>query len=203
MATDSIQTVTAEDGSREAVLAVVGNRFRLATGWCIGVGIAFILLGLAAIAVPQAATLALEMFLGIMIGVAGVLQLVFAFGARSTGQTVWHILGAILSLLVAGVFLFNPFGGAVALTLVLGVFFLLAGLNKLALALANRGHPAWTWIAFNGGVTMVLGMLILMQWPGDSLWVIGILVGVDFLLGGWSLVMLGVAGRKALDAPAR
>lgn len=203
MATEPVQSVQTENATREAILEAVGNRFRSATGWCIGIGIALLLLGMVAIAAPHAATLALEWFLGIILGVGGMLQLLFAFGARSAGQTLWQVLGGILSLVAAGIFLFNPFAGAVALTLVLGVFFLLAGMNKLALAFVHRGHPAWAWLAFNGGVTLILGVMILMQWPGDSLWVIGILVGVDCLLAGWSLVMLGLAGRKALDAPAQ
>lgn len=200
METDSIQKVAVENGAREAILEAVGNRFRLATGWCIGIGLALVLLGLCAIAAPHAAAVAVEMFLGFILGVGGGLQLLFAFGARSAGRMFWHVLGGVVSLGAAAVFLFNPFAGAVALTLLLGVYFLLTGMNKIALALANRGHPAWGWLGCNGGVTCLLGILVLLQWPGDSLWVIGILVGVDALLGGWSFLMLGLAGRKALNA---
>ena len=48
--------------------------------------------------------------------------------------------------------------------------------------------------------TLLLGLLIYLQWPSSSAWAIGTLVGVSLIISGVARVMMSVAVRKATDA---
>jgi uncharacterized membrane protein HdeD (DUF308 family) len=77
----------------------------------------------------------------------------------------------------------------------LAAFFIVAGLFRIAAALVVR-FPRWGWALLNGVVTLMLGVIIYKRFPGDALWVIGILVGVEMLFHGWTWIMLSLAIRK-------
>jgi uncharacterized membrane protein HdeD (DUF308 family) len=56
-------------------------------------------------------------------------------------------------------------------------------------------YPHWSWVLLDGVVSLLLGVLIWRRWPVSALWVIGLFVGIEMLLNGWSLVMLSLTGR--------
>ena len=93
----------------------------------------------------------------------------------------------------------NPGAGALVLTLVMAVFFMVAGLFRIITALVTR-FPHWGWLLFSGLITLGLGLLIWRQWPLSGLWVIGTFIGIDMIITGWTWIMLSLAGRR-LAAP--
>jgi len=52
-------------------------------------------------------------------------------------------------------------------------------------------------VLVDGVVTLVLGVLIYMQWPSSSAWAIGTLVGVSLIFSGVARVAMSLAVRKA------
>ena len=81
------------------------------------------------------------------------------------------------------------------LTLLIAMFLVFQGVFRIVAALAVR-YPHWGWVLLDGIVSLLLGILIWRRWPVSSLWVIGLFVGIEMLLNGWSLVMLSLAGRN-------
>jgi uncharacterized membrane protein HdeD (DUF308 family) len=167
--------------------------------WAIALGVVLIALGLLALAYPAVATLASTTFFGVLLLIGGVLQIASAFWARGWGGFFLYLLLGLLYLFVGVVLVERPLISAVEWTLVLAVFFVAGGLFRLVVALSQR-FSGWGWAALNGAVTLLLGVLIWRGWPGDGLWVIGTLVGIDLLFNGWTLVMLGLAVRSASKA---
>ena len=68
------------------------------------------------------------------------------------------------------------------------------------MALRVRDHDSWGWLLASGILSVLLGVLIWAQWPASGLWVIGLLVGIQLLFTGWSLVMLALAARRRRHA---
>ncbi len=159
-------------------------------------GIVLVVLGVLAIAVPAVAGEMVVMVLGIMLLLAGVIQIVS--GLRSEGWTRKLpplILGVITSFCGLGL-LGQPWIGMVSITLLLAIFFVVEGIWKIVTAFSYR--PASGWLAFfaSGIVTLVLGGLIWIQWPSSALWVIGLLVGINMLITGISMLVVATTVRR-------
>ncbi len=163
------------------------------------IGILLTILGLVAIAMPAASTIFAETWFALILVSAGAAKLVYAFQTRDQGGFVWKLLLSILYV-ATGVMLFsNPLTGILTLTLLLGSFVLTEGVFELILAFRLRGQQNWTSVLVNSIITLVLGGMILFQWPFNAPWVIGTLVGVSVLFTGVSRVMLSLNARSALD----
>ena len=162
-------------------------------------GILLIVLGIVAIAVPNFSTIVAETWIALILSSAGAAKLVYAFQTRDNGGFVWKLLLGILYI-ATGVMLFvYPLTGVLTLTLLLGSFLLTEGVFELILAFRLRPQQNWTWALGNGIVTLLLGGMIMFQWPFNAPWLIGTLVGVSVLFTGISRVMLSLNARSALN----
>jgi len=56
--------------------------------------------------------------------------------------------------------------------------------------------PDWGWHALNGVITLLLGILILAQWPVSGLWVIGLFVGIELIFYGGAWIVLALSLRS-------
>lgn len=163
--------------------------------WILIFGIALIVLGMIAIGDVVLFTLVSVRVLGWLLLIEGIIEAVQAFRHRTTGHFFLHLLVAVLSLVVGFMLLRNTGAGVLALTLVLSIYFIVGGLFRITAAIATR-LPSWGWLLFNGIITFFLGVLVLTQWPSSALWVIGLFVGIDLIVGGWARVMLALVVRK-------
>ncbi len=161
-------------------------------------GIVLNVLGLAAIIVPNIAGLVATVCLGWLFLVAGVVGLVFTLRARQAPGFGWALLSALLAVVAGGFLLWSPLEGLATLTYVLTLFFIADGLLMIFLALAHRRALAskWGWMLVNGIVDLILAAVIISGLPGSLLWVFGLLVGIDLIFGGASLIGLAMAARK-------
>ena len=107
-----------------------------------------------------------------------------AFSIHGTGPFFGALLLGLLSL-AAGVFLlFNPLAGAVALTLMVGVILLWQGAFEIYFAFEMRPHTGWVGMLISGIASIVMALLIIVGWPGISVILLGILLGVNFISSG-------------------
>jgi uncharacterized membrane protein HdeD (DUF308 family) len=164
-------------------------------GWYLALGIALIILGIIALGNSLLATLASMLVLGWLLIIGGAIQIVQAFRTRDWGGFFLHLLAGILYVVVGVLAVVNPAVSALALTLLLASFFLVVGLFRIITALVMR-FPSWGWALVNGIITLLLGILIWAEWPVSGLWVIGMFVGIEMILSGWSWVMLALAARR-------
>jgi uncharacterized membrane protein HdeD (DUF308 family) len=161
-------------------------------------GIILVVLGVAAIMLPVIATLAVALFLGWLFLISGIVGLITTFMMRNAPGFWWSLLSAVLALGAGLVLLAWPVSGAVSLTLVLIVFFVIEGVASIMLALEHRDSGRWGWLLASGIVDLFLAGLILAGLPGTAAWALGLLVGINMIFGGASLIGMALHAR-ALD----
>jgi len=155
-------------------------------------GIFLIILGTIAIVVPQFFTVAIVVSLGWILLFGGTFLIARAlFFFRMPGFGLWLFMG-ILQLLIGFLFLSQPLEGILTLTLLMTLFFALEGIAKTAFALMMRPLAHWGYILFSGLTALFLALVIWMGWPGTAEWLLGLLFGINMLLGGWSLVNISL-----------
>ncbi len=157
------------------------------SGWDYVPGIAFLVVGILALAEPPLASLAASVYLGAMLCVAGAFMLAGGIaGMHHRGGRLSILLG-ILSLAVGALIIYNPIAGAVSLTWVLGAWFVVGGIFELATGFsipAGRG-----WLILVGIINLVLGIWVVMLDPAQAFAFLGLLVGISLVFRGlWSLM---------------
>ena len=162
-------------------------------------GVVLVILGLAAIAVPPLAGLATTIFLGWLFLIGGVIGLVSSFGARQAPGFAWALLSALVALLAGALLLWNPLRGLLTLTYVLIAFFIIDGVLTIGLAIEHRRELVhrWEWMLLGGIIDLVLAAFVIWLLPGASGWLLGLLVGIDLVFGGMSLIGMALSARPA------
>ena len=93
----------------------------------------------------------------------------------------------------------NPLVATASLTLLAGAALVATGVLRLVMAFQNRELPYWGWVAFSGVLSLLLGGMILAQWPGSSLWVLGTFLAIELIFQGWAAIALARAIRSTFD----
>ena len=160
-------------------------------------GVLMIVLGVLAVAAPAFATLTVDIYVGWLFLISGVLGLIAMFSARNVPGFLWTLVTALLSIIVGGVLLWKPAEGAVSLTIVLTAFFIVEGIFQAVAAFTYRDAmpSSWGWLLASGLADLALAAIIIAGWPGTAAWVLGLLVGVNLLTTGWAVVMVALGAR--------
>jgi uncharacterized membrane protein HdeD (DUF308 family) len=162
-------------------------------------GILLAILGLAAMIVPPLASLAVTIFLGWMFLISGIAGLALTFWARGMPGFWWSLLSAVLAIGAGIILLAQPVQGTLTLTIVVGVYFLAEGVATVMYALEHRREltDRWSWLLVAGLMDIAIAGIIISGLPGSALWAIGLLVGINLLFGGATLIGMALAARNA------
>lgn len=172
---------------------------RRSWGWLMAAGIALIVLGILGLGAVALLSVASAIWFGAMIFVGGIVVLVDAFRQQGWKSRLLHILIGVLYLAVGAVTFVNPLAATASLTLLAGCGLVAAGVLRLVVAFQNRELPYWGWVAFSGLLSLVLGAMIIGQWPASSLWVLGTFLAIELIFQGWAAVALALAIRSTFD----
>lgn len=172
------------------------EQLRKQWNWFLLLGILLIILGVLAIGSSTVVTVASMVFLGALLLIGGVVQLGYSFTTRLWSGFFLSLLAGILYGVVGLVLIVHPLAGALSLTLLLAVFWIVSGIFRMIGSLATR-FDHWGWVFFSGLVSLVLGIMIWSGWPETGLWVFGLFIGIDLIVYGWFWVMLALAARNA------
>jgi len=164
-------------------------------GWIVALGVVYVIAGFVALGSMMLATVASVFMVGIMMIVAGVAELFNAFQIKSWGKfLVWALLGVLY--IVAGFVTFeNPLFAAAVLTLVLGASLVASGIVRIFLAFSMKREQPWVLVAFSSVITLLLGLLILAHWPVNSIYILGLFLGIDLIMAGTAWIALGFGLR--------
>lgn len=164
-------------------------------------GIILIAIGLLAIIFPFVTALAVNLIIGGMCIVAGLFTLTHAGLARGWAGFTLELVMSILYIGVGLYLVLYPIKGVFTITVVLASLLVVQGIIKILMAIRLRSIDGWIWALLSGVVSLLLGFMILSSFPNAALWTLGLYVGIDLSLLGWSMVMLSVSvrqGEKAL-----
>jgi uncharacterized membrane protein HdeD (DUF308 family) len=158
--------------------------------WFVAEGLFFIIMGTTAIIIPNVFTLGITVFVGWLLLVCGLLQTFRAISIRTMpGFGLWLFSG-ILQIIIGYFLVADPLEGILTITLLLSVFFTMDGVAKISLAFILRPLAHWGWMIFSGLTSLFLAILIWAGWPETALWVPGLLLGINLIFGGWSLLYI-------------
>jgi uncharacterized membrane protein HdeD (DUF308 family) len=166
--------------------------------WFMLLGALLVIGGTLTIVLPPvmvATSIAIPVVLGVILRVEGAAMIVSSFWAGKWSAFLLELLVGLLYVACAFLFMENPEIATVTLTYFIAVTFIVLGVFRAIAALVLQ-FPQWGWALLNGVVTLVAGLVIYRNLPEAALWVIGLLVGLELLLHGWTWIMLSLALRK-------
>jgi uncharacterized membrane protein HdeD (DUF308 family) len=156
----------------------------------------FVLFGILAIAEPFMAAVALNTFVAWVLIFVGILHIVAGFQGHGGTNLAWKLLIGAAYIFFGGYLLLHPVIGVASLTLLLAILFLVEGVLDLILWWKMRSLQGSFWILLDGIVTLILGGMIYVHWPSSSVWALGTLLGVGFIMSGVTRIMMSMAVRK-------
>jgi uncharacterized membrane protein HdeD (DUF308 family) len=177
-------------------------------------GVVLVALGLLAIAIPSIASSAATLFIGWLFIVSGVIGLGTTFWARHIPGFWWSLVSALLGILVGAVLVAHRsndlYGGLMGwpietvgpLRMVLVLFFLVEGGASIMFAFEHRRQFSgrWAWMLASGVLDIGLASIIIFDLSGTSAWTMGLLIGINMIVGGASLIAMGLHARSGSPA---
>lgn len=171
------------------------KQLRENSGWFQLLGIGLVALGTLSIIYSFSSTLISVMFIGICLALFGLIEGAKAFKMSKWSEFFLHLFIGLLYL-IGGLFtVFYPHINALSLTILLSIFFIVSGTFRILFAITTN-LPNRLAALISGIASIVLGGLLLYQWPISGLWAIGTLLGVDAIVTGWSWIVLGWNAEK-------
>jgi uncharacterized membrane protein HdeD (DUF308 family) len=170
-------------------------------GWVLALGIFFVIGGLCAISAATFTTLFSVAFLGSLLFISGIAKILYTLWVRKWSGFFLSLLSGALYMLVGGAILLHPASAAIALTLLMAVMFIATGLIRLFSPLYVRFEGSY-WMALSGLISIILGGMILAEWPASGLWILGLFLGIDMIFYGWTWVFVALAVRSNSNNPA-
>jgi uncharacterized membrane protein HdeD (DUF308 family) len=160
-------------------------------------GTIMIVLGVIAVCAPVAATIAVDIYVGWLLLVSGLIGFIAIVSTHHVHAFLWSLITAALSVVIGILLILKPIEGAVSLTVVLTAFFIAEGVFQAAVAIAARHamSGAWVWMLVSGVADLALAAIIILGWPGTAFWALGLLVGINLLTSGFAVVMAALGGR--------
>ncbi len=192
MATEAVPPETTPE-LRNLGLEVVRDNW----GWYLALGIVLIVLGTIALSYSCLVTLtaAAMIFYGVLLLVGGVLEIVHSFWRKQWGGFFLDLISGVLYVAVGFLMVSKPVTAGVALTLLIAMFLIFAGLFRIITALTVQ-FQNWIWLLLSGVASLLLGIFIWSEWPGSGFFFIGLFIAIELILNGWSLVMLALMARN-------
>jgi uncharacterized membrane protein HdeD (DUF308 family) len=151
--------------------------------------------GAVALVYPLLSTLAVTLFLGWMLIFVGIVQAITVIAARNVPHFWWQLISAVLAVITGLIFVRNPGIAVATLALLLIIFFMVEGIAKVAFALTVRPLENWGWVLASGIIGLAIGVWLLFN-PALSLLVLGIFIGIQFIVEGVAIGYMALAARK-------
>jgi len=173
-----------------------GSPPRAGWGWFVALGIAQLVIGVIAWFEVVAFTLAGVIFIGAMLLVAGILQIVHSFMDREWRSFLFHLLAGVLYAIGGFLMIMDPLEGAVVITALVCAALFVGGIFRIVMAVQHRDKPGWVLMLVSGLVGVAVGVM-LWAMPWSWLWVIGTMIAVELIVQGVCWLQFGLGLRRA------
>lgn len=166
-------------------------------GWFVALGIVLIILGGIAFGNLLMATVVTVYYIGILMLVAGIIEIIHAFSVKGWKSfTFWFLSGLLYA--AAGIIAFiNPVLTAGVLTILLAAALIAAGFFRIWMGFQSKPTSGWGWVVAAGVITVLAGLIIAMQWPVNSLFILGMFLSIDLIFQGWTFIAFGFGLKSA------
>lgn len=152
-----------------------------------------LLMGLLAVASPVVSGVTVVIMVAIVLIVAGVARVI----AGLQGDGFWSLLFGVIYVVGGAVMLGRPYLGLASLTMVLIIYFLANGIGEIIAAFQVKPAQGWGFVLFSGIVSVMLAFMIWNQWPLSGAWAVGVLVGIQLIFAGLTMITVGSAIKQS------
>jgi uncharacterized membrane protein HdeD (DUF308 family) len=170
--------------------------FKRSWGWLLALGMMFVILGTIGFGMVVGITVASMFFLGVLLLIAGGAQIVDVFKSKKWRGALSHFLVAVLYLAGGALIIYDPLLASSLITAALAGVLIVIGLARIWMSMMLRAEKGWGWIFIAGLSALVLGILILLQWPVSGLWFIGLFISIELIICGWTYILLAFSIRN-------
>jgi uncharacterized membrane protein HdeD (DUF308 family) len=178
--------------------ATEGRRLSRSFGWLALLGTLLVVAGLVGLVYTGVATLTSMLLFGWLLLLGGIVGLLHAIDSRGSDFFWLGVVVAALNIAAGVVVIRHPHGTAEALTMFAALLFLTGGVFRLVGSVVVRG-PQFGWTLLQGAFGLLLGLLVLFDWPHSSLYVLGLFFSLALLFDGLGLIAMGVGGRRIVS----
>ncbi|WP_342360946.1 HdeD family acid-resistance protein [Terrarubrum flagellatum] len=168
-------------------------------GWLMAAGVILIALGAFGLVATLLFSLVSLFTFGAMMLIGGGVILVDAFRREEWKSRILVIVIGALYILAGAAIFISPISALATLTLFVGAALIATGVLRIITAFHARPMPVWIWVLVSGLLSLLLGVMILVQWPASSAWVLGTFLAIELIFQGWAYVMLAQAIRSTFD----
>ncbi|WP_112470444.1 HdeD family acid-resistance protein [Streptomyces triticisoli] len=172
-------------------------KMRRGFSWLAGLGVLLVVAGLIGLVYTAAVTLTSMLLFGWLLLVGGLVGLLHAIQARGSSFFWLSVIVAALNIAAGVVIISRPYEAAAALTMFAALLFLTGGLFRVVGSAVVRG-PQFGWTLLLGVFYLLLGVLVLANWPSNSQYVIGAFISLVLLFDGLGLIATGFGGRRVV-----
>jgi uncharacterized membrane protein HdeD (DUF308 family) len=181
-----------DDAAQDRVFGELSKNW----GWMFALGILMLVLGTIGLGMSVTLSIVSMLYFGILMLFGSGVQLVQAFRSEAWRGRFGHVLIAVLYLFAGATMLADPELASVTLTLFIAWALVVIGGLRVSIAIQMRGTQGWMWTLIGGIVTIVLGLMIINEWPASGLWVIGLFIAIEMIFAGWSHIMIALAAKN-------
>ena len=178
---------------REATRETIRKRSR----WFLVQGALLVVAGIVAMVAPLFASTFFIVFLGWLLVIAGIGQGIGLIGATQVHYFWLQLISAVLAILVGWMLITRPEAGLLAAALLMVVYFMVDGIQRLVFALMIRPMPNWGWMLASGVTGIVLSLILAANLPGAAGWLIGVLLGIELIVVGSAMAFFAWDVRRA------
>ena len=164
--------------------------------WMLSLGIVMVILGVIGLGMTVLFNEIVVMYFGFLLLFGSGVQLMQAFRAEAWKGRVWRVLIALVYIVGGIIAVTEPVIAGMTLALLIAWTLIVIGVLRLFMALQMRGAAGWLWTLLGGVLSVVLGVMIINEWPQSGLWVIGLFVAIEILFAGWSQIMIALAAKN-------
>lgn len=182
--------------TKEAFTPVIGELKRN-WGWILGLGILFLILGCIGLGMVVGLTLVSMFFFGALLIISGMTHIIDVFKHKEWKGIIGQALIAVLYIAGGCVVFYDPFLASTLITALLAGVLIVIGVTRIIMAMALRDSRSWGWLLLAGITAIILGVLIMIQWPISGLWVIGMFIAIEMIVNGWTYIFIGLSLRNS------
>jgi uncharacterized membrane protein HdeD (DUF308 family) len=165
--------------------------------WYLVQGGVMIVAGILALVYPIASSFAVVIFFGWLLIISGIVQGISLFDARNVPHFWLQLVSVVLSVIIGVLLIRHRGGGAVVLTLLLVLYFMIEGISKIIFSLTIRPFPNWGWVLASGVVGVLLALYLWAMLPVTALLLLGTLLGIQLICEGAALGYLAWKVRES------
>jgi uncharacterized membrane protein HdeD (DUF308 family) len=160
-------------------------------GWFVTLGVVLIVAGVLALGDVVWFTLFSVIFIGAMMLVGGIFQIIHAFMTKAWSDFFLNLVMGILYVIGGLVIMDNPVQAIFWLTLFLVAALLVGGIMRIVVGIRHREMAAWWLLVISGLISVALAIFLYRSFPGSALWILGTVIAVELLIQGFTWLRFG------------